>query len=1262
MQIPAKLALRAVADSVPTPAGENDLTSIQNRFRAGAVALVGAVVLGACGGGGSGDTDPAPPRMVTTISVSPSDVTLEALGATAQLVASARDQNGSTLSAPLSWSSSDTTVVTVDADGLVTALNNGMATVTVRSGNVSAFVTVTVEQTPASITLSSEEVVLKALGEVWQLEASVFDANDNAMSTEVIWASSDPTVAAVDGDGRVSAHANGTATVTANAGSVLDSVAVKVQQAVSTIDLVPGNVTLTAINQRAQFAATALDANGHAVNVDISFTSSEPMVAEIDEAGAVIARRNGMSTVTASVGSVSDTAAVTVTQVLARITLVPDDITLTAIGDNAQLHSMALDANGNPMNVEVNLSSSDPTIATVNATGLVTARGQGITKVSASSGGFSDAVTLNVNLREAALIVVTPTSSMLEAFDATAQLHVKVLDVDGQEVSASVDWASSDPAVAEINTSGLITARGNGTATIAARSGEVSGTATVRVLQRVRDIRAAPRGQFLYPVLFISLGETVQFTVDALDPNGHVVTGALVSAKLRESGVVRIDDQLLATAIGNGDTVIDFWVNWAGITTGWSSAVRVRQVAASLEIEPTARTFRTVDETFQFTAAAKDANDNALPADFLLWQTADRRIADVDTTGLVSITGVGDTTIEVFTAEGRSASATVTGDLQATCESDDRTPSIASVGPAPLVEGASFMIQGSGFCGSAAGNLVTVDRMVAEVTAASDSELTVTVPQFHCLPARQVMVSAAVGQNMASRSIELRPDEPVVSLAVGSQQVFAEGEDKCLQFAATSGSEAYLIGVQSTLLTETNKLTPVRLIVTSNDSSEGSNGALGGQKQFWSSGYEFALAVGVGSYESEQALFQESPYGTLDAVSAAQSMTTDRISFPDRGDIETLPEVGDIVILPHDDREWMNYKVGKRAIWLVDSELLDMIEARNSGVIEHLSDSFDTEIYPVIADLFGAPDLGRTGRVVVRISEGWVANPVGKSSRDWHMIAIGSGWLSLRPRDTLAHEFVHVVQQAAAWDDTNANEFAPGWLLEGQAQLGAEAFALAMSNLSPAQNYGYGVVHDTMNQLSDTWADNFYLISLYLDGRHPARPQECSWLTNDPTPCLGRDLFYGVGWSLLRYLTDQYGRLYPGGDGQLHRELIHSSGDRSETIERLMGETMETLLARWAAALYVDDRIASADPNLQFTSWNFWDIFQSPFYTHPDFPQGLIPLELSFSNLDRRARVRDGSMWYVRIADLQRPSTAIRVRDTVDRDLTDDIQIWIVRL
>ena len=75
----------------------------------------------------------------------------------------------------------------------------------------------------------------------------------------------------------------------------------------------------------------------------------------------------------------------------------------------------------------------------------------------------------------------------------------------------------------------------------------------------------------------------------------------------------------------------------------------------------------------------------------------------------------------------------------------------------------------------------------------------------------------AVGQNGATRAVDLEPDEPAVSVPVGRQAIWGAGQDKCLQFPAEAGEETYVIGVQSTSLENTNNLTPVRLIVSTSE-------------------------------------------------------------------------------------------------------------------------------------------------------------------------------------------------------------------------------------------------------------------------------------------------------------------------------------------------------------------------------------------------------------------------------------------------------------
>ena len=919
----------------------------------------------------------------------------------------------------------------------------------------------------------------------------------------------------------------------------------------------------------------------------------------------------------------------------------PGALMLEAHENTAQLRASARDAGGSQTTATFSWTSADTMIATVDANGVVTAHGSGVTAVTVSSGSVSSSVTVTVRPRLSA-IALTPASSSLHAFDAEVQLQATASDTGGEDAGAEFAWASSNPEVATVNASGLVIARGNGVSTITASAGMLAGSVTVTVQQIIANISIETQDQLSPPLRLESIGETLQFKEEATDANGYSISGAVFTATSSDPGVLTIDANLLATAVGNGTARITFRTTWAGIWWTTGRSVHVQQVAETIEIEPTAKTLQSVGETYQFSAIATDANGYPLPDESIAWETADRRVADVGPSGLVAITGNGETTITARAEGDLTASATVTGELRSACPAGPVAPSVASVAPALLIEGASFAIGGSGFCVDAAGNLVTVDGMVAEVSAASGTELTVTVPQFHCLPPRQVMLSVAVGQNRASRPIELRPDEPVVSLPVGQQAIFGAGQDKCLQFAAASTSGAYLIGVQSTSFADT-RLTPVRLIATTADRTVGSSGALVPQRQFWSAGHDDAQPTSVGrsGYGGEQEPPDASLHDVPGGIDFDQQVSTGSVSFPGSGDIETLPEVGDTVTFSGSHTEWLVHWIGRRAMWLVNSELTQVIEAEYSDRIEHLADSFDNDVYPVITEYFGEPDLGRTGRVVVRI-RGIVGTTPSASRRTINIDLLHDGVL-------LAHELVHVVQISGSL------RLNPRWFSEGQAQLGSEIFSMALSNLSPAQNYGHDLIADQTNYLAREWIRNFSLVSTYLDGRFPERPQECSWHSFDPTPCSGRRLYYGVGWSILRYLTDQYARVHPGGERELHRELINAQNDVYTAIERLMGETMETLLARWAAALYVDDRIPNADPTLEFTSWNLWDIYQ------PDAKR-IKPPEIAFANLERRTRIRDGSMWYVRIADLQRPSTAIRVRNIVDRDLPDDIQVWIVRL
>ncbi|QYR21525.1 Ig-like domain-containing protein [Paenibacillus sp. sptzw28] len=114
------------------------------------------------------------------------------------------------------WSSSDPAVAAVDGSGVVTAAANGTAVITATSASnpkASDSATVTVYTVPVGqVTLDKSEINLVA-GYKETLSATVLP--DNATHKNLVWTSTHPEIAAVDANGVVTAHKQGTAVITA---------------------------------------------------------------------------------------------------------------------------------------------------------------------------------------------------------------------------------------------------------------------------------------------------------------------------------------------------------------------------------------------------------------------------------------------------------------------------------------------------------------------------------------------------------------------------------------------------------------------------------------------------------------------------------------------------------------------------------------------------------------------------------------------------------------------------------------------------------------------------------------------------------------------------------------------------------------------------------------------------------------------------------------------------------------------------------------
>jgi hypothetical protein len=171
------------------------------------------------GSGGDDGSDPTP----TSLHVSAAGSTnLTALGQSVQLTVTARDANGSAVSTPpVTWSTSNSSVATVNSSGLVTANAVGTALISVMASCCTADeITIGVSQQVASVAVSPGSAYLTA-GSNQSFSADARDANGHPVpGLSINWSSSNTSVATVNGSGTVSAVGAGSASIRASAAGV----------------------------------------------------------------------------------------------------------------------------------------------------------------------------------------------------------------------------------------------------------------------------------------------------------------------------------------------------------------------------------------------------------------------------------------------------------------------------------------------------------------------------------------------------------------------------------------------------------------------------------------------------------------------------------------------------------------------------------------------------------------------------------------------------------------------------------------------------------------------------------------------------------------------------------------------------------------------------------------------------------------------------------------------------------------------------------
>ena len=418
------------------------------------------------------------PLPVAAVTVTPPTATI-GVGQTAQYAAITRDAFGNPLGGrTVTWSSSNPAVATVNGAGQATGVAVGAATITATSEGKSGTAAITVSATaplPAGSCQTGSAVWVSSPFSTQNGSFTVqFDATPNAAPMDgVMGLSAGPTTL----------YEALAVTVRFNPAGQIDARSGAVYTAANAIPYAAGT------SYRFRFVvdipshtfAAYVTPSGSAeltVGTGLAFRTDQPPVSALDNWA--LHTESG----TDSVCNFSVSSSTPPTPV-ASVEVTPPSATVQA-GQTVQLTAILKDANGNLLSGRtVTWSSSNTAVATVDNSGLVSGAAAGSATITATSEGQGGTAAITVTPppppAPVASVTVTPAPASVPT-GQTVQLTATLKDANGNTLTGrTVTWASSNPAVATVTGSGLVSGVTAGAATITATSETVSGTSAVTV-------------------------------------------------------------------------------------------------------------------------------------------------------------------------------------------------------------------------------------------------------------------------------------------------------------------------------------------------------------------------------------------------------------------------------------------------------------------------------------------------------------------------------------------------------------------------------------------------------------------------------------------------------------------------------------------------------------------------------------------------------------------------------------------------------------
>ena len=423
------------------------------------------------------------------------------------------------------------------------------------------------------------------------------------------------------------------------------------RQAVASVVVTPDRLSV-GVGASAPVSVELRDGAGTALTGrKVVWASKNVSIATVSGGGVITGVAPGAVQIAATAEGKSALVDVTVNpKAVSSIRLTPAGDQQLLVGDTRQMTAQTLDSDGNPLSERsITWTTSSAPVATVSATGLITAVAAGGAVVTATSEGKTAVVAVTVSTIPIGSISVTPGSDNV-VVTQTLQLTAVVKDAQGGTLTGrTVAWSSSDASRATVSSTGLVTGVTPGAVTITAAAEGKSGSSSITV-------KAKPVGAVILSPAEVSIeaGQTKQLTAQVTDDQGNTLTGRPISY---------VSDNAAVATVSSSGVITGVTVGTAKITatsegkTGTADVTVTPVAVATVEISPGSSNL-VIGQNAPLSAVAKDANGNVLPGRAVAWMSGAPSVATVSVTGIVSAVGAGSAVI--FAAiEGKTGSATV---------------------------------------------------------------------------------------------------------------------------------------------------------------------------------------------------------------------------------------------------------------------------------------------------------------------------------------------------------------------------------------------------------------------------------------------------------------------------------------------------------------------------------------------------------------------------------------------------------------------------